>query len=38
MDLRCETCGETAVLEREWLGHGSHYRWLLVENGDEDQP
>lgn len=34
----CTACGRPAVLEREWLGHGSHYRWELIEDGDDDEP
>lgn len=37
-DVRCPHCGQASVLEREYLGHGAHYRWLLVEGGDDVEP
>ena len=35
--LTCPHCEEECVLEREW-GHGDRWRWLLVEDGDADEP
>jgi len=37
-DVLCPHCGAECVLEREWLGHGGHSRWILVEGGDDDEP
>ncbi|MDR3415927.1 MAG: hypothetical protein P4L83_07065 [Nevskia sp.] len=36
--VRCAHCGESAVLNREWLGHSGAYQWELVEAGDDDEP
>lgn len=36
--IPCTACGRPSVLECEWLGHGSHYRWELIEDGDDDEP
>lgn len=38
MEVVCPQCGQECVLEREWTGHGDRCRWLLVENGDDDEP
>ncbi len=38
LDVPCPHCREDCVLEREWLGHGEHYRWILVEDGDDEEP
>ncbi|HSW14618.1 MAG TPA: hypothetical protein VLI06_17370 [Solimonas sp.] len=37
-DLLCPHCAEECVMEREPAGHGGQWRWILVENGDDDEP
>ncbi len=36
--VHCAHCNNDAVLQCEWIGHGSHPRWELVEDGDADEP